>query len=370
MLAADRFEPARFDSLPGWAEHAPLGAFEAFRRSAFHALYTPYRTGSLGIEFAAFGDAYAAARQTPARSDDEARLFFERFFRPALVRPDTGKRYGHVTGFYEPNVGCSPRWHPEFQVPLLAKPHDLVPVNGLNRPAGMDASFEWARQTPAGLVPFYDRAEIENGALADRPDLPIAWLADPVEAFFIHVQGSARLRLPEKRFKRLTYAAKSGHPFTGPGRVLLEMGELPPGGVTMQSIREWFKANPHRVREILHKNRSYIFFREAVVEDESLGPVAAAKVPLTPGRSVAVDKHLHTFGTPFFISAPLLYAFERQPFSRLMIAQDTGSAILGAARGDLFAGSGDIAGAVAGVVNHEAVFTALLPLSLWQKAGW
>jgi membrane-bound lytic murein transglycosylase A len=162
----------------------------------------------------------------------------------------------------------------------------------------------------------------------------------------------------------VTYAAKSGQRFTGAGKVLIELGEIPADGVTMQSIRAWLKANSSRVDEILRRNRSYIFFREAEVSDEALGPIAAAKVPLTAGRSVAVDRLLHTFGTPFFIDAPTLAAFGEAPFRRLMIAQDTGSAITGPARGDLFAGSGDSAGEIAGVIRHDADFYVLLPRGL------
>jgi membrane-bound lytic murein transglycosylase A len=194
--------------------------------------------------------------------------------------------------------------------------------------------------------------------------LEIAWLEDKVDAFFIHVQGAARLRMTDGRPMRVTYAAKTGQRFTGPGRVLAELGEIPLEKVTMQSIRAWFGAHPDRIDEILWRNRSYIFFREAPVDDPALGPIAAAKVPLTPGRSVAVDRLLHTFGTPFFIDAPTLTAFGGQGFRRLMIAQDTGSAIVGPARGDLFAGSGDAAGEIAGVVRNRADFYALLPRGL------
>ncbi len=134
----------------------------------------------------------------------------------------------------------------------------------------------------------------------------------------------------------------------------------------MQAIRAWFRANPHRVDEILHQNRSFIFFREAPVDEPTLGPIAAAKVPLTAGRSMAVDRLMHTFGTPFFIEAPTLTAFDGMPFRRLMIAQDTGSAITGPARGDLFAGSGDAAGDIAGVVRHAATFTVLVPAAQFE----
>src|SRR5690606_19537473 len=182
----------------------------------------------------------------------------------------------------------------------------------------------FGRKTDDGIVPYWDRGAIDRGALRGR-GLEIAWLADPVDAYFIHVQGAARLRMSDGRMVRVTYAAKSGHPFTGAGRVLADLGEIPLEQVTMQSIRAWFRANPDRVNDILWQNRSYIFCREAPVDDPALGPVAAAKVPLTPGRSIAVDRLPHTFGTPFYIDAPALTAFDGKPFRRLMIAQDTGS---------------------------------------------
>ncbi len=362
------FEPLTFADLPGWHEDDMAGAFDAFRRSALHILNKPYRTGSLGVAFDAFAPAYAVARENRVSAkSSEARAFFETFFRPARVRPDNNASRGFVTGFYEPEAEASPHRTERFAVPLLFKPDDLVPVDDSNRPACLDRSFAWARRTRDGLEEYADRATIENGALTGQ-GLEIAWLADPVDAFFIHVQGAARLHMTDGTSRRITYAAKSGHPFSGPGRILAELGEIPLVDVTMQTIRAWFKTHPNRVDEILHRNRSYIFFREPAVDDETLGPIAAAKVPLTPGRSVAVDRLLYTFGTPIFIDAPDLHAFDQKPFRRLMIAQDTGSAILGAARGDLFAGSGERAGEIAGVIRHSADFYALLPHSLWEQA--
>lgn len=196
----------------------------------------------------------------------------------------------------------------------------------------------------------------------------MAWLSSKVDAFFIHVQGAARLRMTDGSIRRITYAAKTGHPFTAIGKELVDLGEIPLAQVTMQSIRAWLAASPDRVDDILFRNRSYIFFREAPVDGTILGPIAAAKVPLTPGRSIAVDRLLHTFGTPFYIHAPSLTAFGDRPFRRLLIAQDTGSAIVGPARGDLFAGSGDAAGEIAGVVRAPATFYALLPNSLLERA--
>ena len=209
----------------------------------------------------------------------------------------------------------------------------------------------------------FDRSEIESGALEGQ-GLEIAWLESRVDAFFIHVQGAARLVMPDGAQKRVTFAAKSGQPFVGVGRILVARGEIPLEKISMQTIRAWLAANPGRADELLWQNRSYIFFREAPVDDPGLGPVAAAKVPLTPGRSVAVDRFLHTFATPFFIHAPDLMRFGGKPFARLMIAQDTGTAIVGAARGDLFAGSGDEAGEIAGPIRNEADFFALFPNAL------
>ena len=349
-----------FDELAGWRDDPSLAAFEAFRRSAFHAARKPYRAGSLGFSSELFARAYAAARLEPARSENEAKQFFERFFAPARLRPDHDAPYGLVTGFYEPEAEASPTPTKRFTVPLYSPPHDLVAVNESNRPPGLASDFAWARQTPTGLAEYFDRAAIENGALAGQ-GLEIAWLVDPVDVFFIHIQGAARLAMTDNTSKRVTYAAKSGQPFTAIGRVLADHGEIPLSQVTMQSIRAWLRAHPDRARAVMHMNRSFIFFREAPVEDDALGPVAAAKVPLTPGRSVAVDRLIHTFGTPIFIDAPDLPAFGPVPFRRLLIAQDTGSAITGTARGDLFAGSGDAAGEIAGTIRHAADFTVLVP---------
>lgn len=361
MPLSPLFRQARYAELPGWAGDDHAAAFAAFRRSALHACEKSYKSGSLGIEARAFTDAFSAARGVPEIDAEAARRFFEDHFVPFRIVPDTADG-GFVTGFYEPEVEASDKRTHRFEVPLLGVPDDLVKVDDDSRPAGLDPYLAFGRKMPDGIVEYFDRAAIEAGAIEGRAR-PLAWLADPVDAFFIHVQGAARLHMRDGTVRRVTYAAKSGQRFTGAGRVLVDMGEIPPEDVTMQSIRAWFRDNPTRIAEILHRNRSYIFFREAPVDDPSLGAVAAAKVPLTPGRSVAVDRLLHTFGTPFFISAPTLHAFG-EPFSRLMIAQDTGSAIVGPARGDLFAGSGDVAGEIAGVVRHGADFFALVPRGL------
>lgn len=357
-----RLVPERFEDLPGWADDDQLAAFAAFRRSAFQAAIKPYRSGSLGVPAEALAPAFSEARKLSGACQDQAREFFERSFQPFGVKPSDGST-GFVTGFYEPEARASRTRTDEFRYPVYARPPDLVDVDDEVRPAGMNASIRFGREVDGQIAEYHDRRAIEAGALSKR-GLEIAWLADRVDLFFIHVQGAARLVLPDGDTMRITYAAKSGHPFTGIGRVLADMGEIALERVTMQSIRAWLAANPERLDEILWHNRSFIFFREHPAEDEGLGPVAAAKVQLTAGRSMAVDRLLHTFATPFFVDAPDLRAFGDEAFRRLMIAQDTGSAIVGPARGDLFTGSGVQAGEIAGVVRHKADFHMLVPVAL------
>jgi membrane-bound lytic murein transglycosylase A len=224
-------------------------------------------------------------------------------------------------------------------------------------PPGIDPELRFARKTAEGFAPYPDRAAIEAGFLAGR-GLEIVWLADPVDAFFIQVQGAARIRLADGHTLRVTYAAKTGHPYTPIGRVLVEMGALKKGAVTMQSIRAWLAAHPAEARGVMQKNRSFVFFREAPVGNEKLGPVAAAKVPLIAGRSLAVDRLLYGFHLPIFVDTRLP---DGTAFRRLMIAHDTGSAIVGPARGDIFFGSGDEAGAIAGAMQAEGGFYVLVP---------
>lgn len=359
------FHPERFDALPGWAADDHLAAFFAFRRSAVRAETKPYRSGTLGAPAEAFSSAFAEARRVEKPNAGWARAFFERHFRPFAVRP-AGGGSGFVTGFYEPEAKASRTRSAEYRYPIYRRPDDLIAIGDGNPRGGMDPSFRFGRLAGGEIVEYFDRREIESGALAGR-GLEIAWLADRIDLFFIHIQGAARLLMPDGEIVRVTYAAKSGHPFTGIGGVLADMGEIPPEKVTMQTIRAWLAAHPSRTNEILWRNRSFIFFEECAVGEEESGPVAAAKVPLTAGRSIAVDRLLHTFATPFFVDAPTLRVFGDGGFRRLMIAQDTGSAIVGPARGDLFTGSGAGAGEIAGVIRHPADFYMLTPAAVAER---
>ncbi len=352
------FRPIGFTDCPGWNRDDQAAAFSAFCRSADYAQNHTYKSGSLGIGFEALQPAFSAALALENPDILQARAFFEEHFLPCRIEAQ-----GFVTAFYEPEIEASRTPDAHFTVPFLKKPDDLAKVTDENRPQGFDPSFAFARQTPDGLVEYDDRAAIEQGSLAGR-GLEIAYVTDRVDAFFAHVQGAARLKLSDGTLMRLTYAAKTGHPFTGIGRILVAQGEIPADQISMQSIRLWLKKHPERADDLIWQNRSYIFFRQAAVDDPELGQIAAAKVPLTSGRSLAVDRLLHTFGTPIHVHAPTVTAFDDAPFARLMIAQDTGTAIVGPARGDLFAGSGDAAGEIAGSIKNNADFYALVPRGL------
>ncbi|MFC6488261.1 murein transglycosylase A [Nitratireductor sp. GCM10026969] len=365
MSLSTLFRPISYSDLPGWSTDTVSAAFPAFRRCAFQASRRPYRTGRLGVRAEAFTEAFADARaMADAVAEETARRFFERHFVPFRIEAEQGAA-GFVTGYYEPEVEASPVGDGRFTVPLYRRPDDLVDVDGQDLPCDLDPSFAFARCAGGRLVAYHDRQAIDRGALAGR-GLELCWLADRVDAFFIHMQGAARLSMTDGTTRRITYAAKSGHPFTGIGGVLAELGEIPRERVTMQTIRAWLARNPHRVDEILWHNRSYIFFRETPAGEPDLGPVAAAKVQLEAGRSLAVDRMLHTFATPFFVDAPDL-SVDGRPYRRLMIAQDTGSAITRPARGDVFMGTGGAAGSVAGVIRHKAAFHALLPRALMRE---
>ncbi len=348
--------PLEFSDLAGWADDAHAVAFAAFRQSAAAAREHPPKTRGLGFDAGALAAALAGAAALPETpTPGAARAFFETAFRPRAVVPAGG--HGFFTGYYEPEVAGSRTRTAAFTVPLLARPDDLVEFDPADPPPGLDPALRFARRTAGGLAEYADRAAITSGALDGR-GLELVWLADPVDAFFIHIQGAARIRLPDGQTMRVTYAAKSGHPYTPIGRLLVERGALPSGGATMPAIRAWLAAHPGEAAAVMAENRSYIFFREAPVADPALGPVAAAKVPLTPGRSLAVDRLLHSFHLPVWIETTLP---DGSSFSRLMIAQDTGSAIVGAARGDIFFGCGDAAGVLAGAMSGRGRFIVLDP---------
>ncbi len=351
-----RLIPLAFSDLPGWRDDDHAAAFAAFRRSAAVRVGHPPKERALGIDANALAATLARAAGLPeALPASDARTFFEAWFSPREVVPPAGQ--GFFTGYYEPEVMGSRTQTAEFTVPLLAPPEDLVEFDPADPPPGLDPTLRFARKTADGFSQYADRAAISAGALDGR-GLELVWLADPIDAFFIHIQGAARIRLSDGRTMRVTYAAKTGHPYTSIGRVLIKRGALAPGTATMPAIRAWLAAHPELAPAVMAENRSYIFFREAAVDEAALGPIAAAKVPLTAGRSLAVDRLIHSFHLPVWVDTTLP---DQKSFSRLMIAQDTGSAIVGPARGDIFFGSGEAAGAIAGAMSAKGRFIVLSP---------
>ncbi|MCI5077531.1 MltA domain-containing protein [Oricola sp.] len=350
--------PLPFDDLAGWAADDHAAALRAFSRHADRPAGEAYRHGRLGIPPESLEPLFAEAAQDAARKDP--RGFFESHFDCHALTGSNGER-GFVTAFYEPEIAASRRRTDRFRVPFHRRPDDLVTLRDDNRPTGWDKDMRFARRMPDGvLMPYPDRKAINAGFLEGR-GLEIAYVEHAADAFFAHVQGAARLRLDDGTSLRVTFDGKTGHPFTAIGKLLVQRGEIAADAVSMTTIRAWLSAHPDDAQALMEENRSYIFFRETPVGDAADGPVAAAKVPLTAERSLAVDRLLYSFGTPVFVSAD---SVNGKTWSKLMIAQETGSAMIGPARGDLFMGSGDAAGERASAVRSAADFTVLMPKSV------
>ncbi|WP_029617639.1 murein transglycosylase A [Pseudorhizobium marinum] len=357
-----------FGQLPGWAEDDPSTLFQGMLACLGQVRSVkPYRSGSLGLSTQEILPIYEAVLAGVPQGASDSRRFFEEHFQPFLIRLSDDAS-GLVTGFYEPEVEVSATPSGVWTHPFYRRPPDIIDISDEDRPADM-LSSAFGRRQDGAIRPYPDRRDIDQGYLAGR-GLEIAWARDRVDVFFAHVQGAARLRFPDGSLQRITYAAKSGHAFSGIGRLLVDRGEIDAATVSMQTIRAWLARNPQRIDEVLWHNRSYIFFREAAVDDLALGPVAAAKVPLLPGRSLAVDRMIHTFGFPFYVHAPTLTHLDGgRSFARMLLALDTGSAIVGPARGDIFTGSGDAAGELAGTVRNAADFYILIPKAVAARYG-
>ncbi len=336
-----------FADIPGWAADDHAAALAAFQKSCA-ALPDAAR-------FPQFGDAEAWSRACAAAGTADtasARHFFETRFQPAAVS-GTGK----VTGYYEPELTGSRAKSAAFPAPVYARPADLVTAD----PEGFRALLHGERLAGklenGTLKPYDTRAEIESGSLDGRADA-IVYLPSTVDAFFLQIQGSGRVKLQEGGWLRLNYAAQNGHPYSAIGAALIAEGAIPREKMSMQAIRAWLAANPDRAAAVMNLNASYVFFRALALDDPALGPPGAEGVPLMPGRSLAVDSRLYPYGLPVFVTARGTGAGD---IARLMIAQDTGGAIRGAVRGDIFFGWGVEAEAAAGVTNAEAAFVILRP---------
>ena len=296
-------------------------------------------------------DAVCAAAVTA--SDSAA--FFASAFTPVII----GAKPGFATGYFEPEIAASRNAAPGFATPLFRRPPDLVETDLGEFAKDLQGRTLRGRVVDGRLVPYPARGDIMAGALAGK-DLEIAYAADPFEAFFLEIQGSGRLRLPDGSIMRIGYAGQNGRGYVAIGKVLRDAGELPVGGVSMDSIVAWLRANPARAPAVLAANPSIVFFREVSGANESDGPIGAMGVAVTPRFSVAVDPAFIPLGAPVRVVTTLP---GNRPLIGLMVAQDTGGAIKGPNRIDLFMGSGAAARADAGAQSASAEIAVLLPVA-------
>jgi peptidoglycan lytic transglycosylase A len=363
-ISGSQYAPMAWADITGWNEDDHLAAYAAFRASCkaiSQQKSPPSDPKALGISLR---EPCRVASATDITDRVRARAFFEEHFLPLQISR-LGEGAGFVTGYYEPVVEGSRTRTDIYTVPVYRRPSNLF-VRGFKQDAnGLPNKGEVFRKIGRRkLVPYYDRAAIEDGAIAGR-GLEICWLKDQTDLLFTQIQGSARVRLEDGSTVRINYDAHNGYPYTPVGRILIDRGIIPKDQMSMQRIREWMDQNPDGANELRRQNRSYVFFREVQLSDKDEA-VGAQGVPLTPGRSIAVDKSLHVYGTPFFIAGELPIESEQSktPFHRLMIAQDTGSAITGPARADLYFGAGPDAAKVSGRLRHPMRFVVLVPKSL------
>ncbi len=363
--------PVAFANLPGWAEDDHLAAFKTFRISCPKLTAAAKEAAKLemgkretgkreagkkqdakGARLAASPDLVAACetalRMSAKVTRTGARAFFETHF--TAERVVHAAPQGLLTGYYEPLLAGSRVREGRFQTPILRRPADLVNLVDEASRGTVGNPLSHARLTPAGPVAYATRAEIEAGALKAHK-LELLYLADAVDVFFLQIQGSGRIKLTDGRIVRVQYDGKNGHPYTSIGRYLIDKGLFAADKMSMAALSTWLRADPARGAKVMQQNVSYVFFRE--LPDGSEGPLGALDIPLTPGRSLAVDSSLYPLGAPVYISSPTLtHAVKGQPYNRLMVAQDVGSAIRGPERGDIYFGSGDAAGRLAGITKH------------------
>lgn len=349
-------EPAEWNELDGWSNDDHAEAFATFQSSCRPIVRTQPFDHIRPIRVAL---QVICARAISAGTLDAnaARQFFEANFQPVRIRK-LGDKAGFLTGYYEPVVDGSRFPTREFTTPVYRRPPDLVAAGPTQSGGPFPNRGRAFRKTSSGeLVPYYDRGEIEDGAL-DGQHLEICWLRSRTDALVIQIEGSARVRLEDGTMLRISYDAHNGYPFVPISRALIDRKIILREEISTQRIREWMEANPDEAKEVRRQNRSVIFFRVVGLTDDEKAR-GAQGIPLLAGRSIAVDSAVHAFGTPFFIEADM--PFGGAPYRRTVIAQDTGSAIVGPARADIYFGAGEEAGQMAGQVRQAARFTMLLP---------
>jgi membrane-bound lytic murein transglycosylase A len=358
--------PIAYEQLRGWQADDPRAALDAFRRSCAkldrYGAATPMGArpgfGAVGDWRPVCADAATVAQGSAAAVRD----FFEDHFSPYLV-VDGDDPEGLFTGYYEPLLFGSRRFGGPYTVPIYRPPADLVRVD-LGRFNPELAGYAiYGRVEGGQFVPYHSRADIETGALARR-GLELLWVDDPVDKFFLQIQGSGQVQLDDGALIRVGYASQNGHPYRAIGRDLIEIGVLTRDEVSLPAIKAWLEAHPGDAPQIMARNRSYIFFEERPELGPDDGPLGAQGVSLTAGRSLAVDRRYIPLGVPVWLETTAPWPDGERPLRRLMVAQDTGGAIKGVVRGDVFWGAGARAESIAGLMKSRGRYAVLLPKAL------
>jgi membrane-bound lytic murein transglycosylase A len=354
----------KWPALEGWAEDDLAIALKTFNTSCAALLRMPADKPMDGGAFAGTAGDWQAVCELAlivAPETEAARVFFEHAFTPFSVQQD-GKAKGLFTGYYVPVLQGRSTPNADFDVPLLARPDDLVSVDLGNFVTDLAGQKIYGRVVDGRLAPYFSRADIETGTWSQTPQ-PLVWLQDPVEAFFLHIQGSGMVRLEDGSSVRMGFAGKNGHPYTSVGRYLIRENLLGKHEASMQGIKAWVAANPDDRQSVLHQNASYVFFQK----QQANGAIGALNVALTAERSLAVDRRHIPLGAPLWLAIDP--PANQDVSGRLMIAQDTGGAIKGAVRGDFYWGEGDEAGARAGRMKQQGRYFILLPNDLAAKVA-
>ena len=368
-------KPAAFADLPGWDRDDHLSAWKAFvtscpavieRSNAGKGNKSP-ASGPAGALADVCQFALSLAASGRRMTGAGAKGFFEANFRPKAIVQEV--KPGLLTGYYEPMIKASRTPDDTYRTPVYRRPGDLVNVVAESERGAKSEKFTHLRQTGEGLKPYLTRAEIEQGALKGQ-GLELLYFRDPVDVYFLQVQGSGRIELPDGEKIRITYDGKNGYPYTSIGRELIEAGTFTPDNMSLKALANWLKADRKRAEPVMWKNQSYVFFRE-LKGAQADGAMGALATGLHTGRSLAIDTAYHALGTPIYVAAPeITHASDKgEGFNRLMIAHDVGSAIKGPERGDIYFGSGDKAGKIAGVTKHPGHFFVLEPAPVLEAGS-
>ena len=350
-----RLTQKQFSSLPGWTTADLKLALTSFHRGCAALATKPPATPMVGKAYAGtVGDWVSVC----GADESDARAFFEKNFTPYQISAG-GAKAGLFTGYFEPLIRASRSRHDAYQTPVYGVPPDLMRVDLSQFNPRFNGEHISGRLEGRKLVPFATRAEINAGGLANTPIL--FWCDDPIALFFLQIQGSGRVAFDSGENARIAYAGENGRPYTAIGRILIREGALSRERVSLATIRDWLKAHPERAQDVMEANQSFIFFEEKPVGDTALGATGTLGVALTPRASMAIDPRLNALGAPYYVDAA--------PVTALLIAQDTGGAIRGEVRGDVFFGTGEKAEQDAGGMKSNGQLYVLLPNAVAAGLG-